>query len=146
MWLPAVVKAEWQRPATTCVYKPGAANTVLSSWWWAVCRSKHVEPLINFGIINSITSCILLVFLLNHPRCTDPWISNLLLYWHYAALCGRRVWTCFQAIIRSSRENTCEIMYTHCVGIQRLVSAIISDKVTTCTVALILWIAKVTGT
>ena len=28
------------------------------------CRSKHVEPSINFGIINSITSCILLVFLL----------------------------------------------------------------------------------
>ena len=26
-----------------------------SSWWWAVCRSKHVEPSINFGIINSIT-------------------------------------------------------------------------------------------
>jgi hypothetical protein len=26
-----------------------------SSWWWAVCRSKHVEPLMNGGIINSIT-------------------------------------------------------------------------------------------
>jgi len=25
----------------------------LSSWWWAVCRSKHVEPLKNFWIINS---------------------------------------------------------------------------------------------
>jgi hypothetical protein len=24
----------------------------LSSWWWAVCRSKHVEHLINIGIIN----------------------------------------------------------------------------------------------
>ena len=44
-----------QRPVTTCVYKPEAANTVWSSWWWAVCRSKHVEPPINFGIINSIT-------------------------------------------------------------------------------------------
>jgi len=31
-----------------------------------VCLSKHVEPSINFGIINSITSCILLVFPLNH--------------------------------------------------------------------------------
>jgi hypothetical protein len=30
-----------------------------------VCRSKHVEPSINFGIINSIASCILLAFLLN---------------------------------------------------------------------------------
>jgi len=50
----------------------------------------------------------------------------------------------FQAIVRSSRRNTCEIMYTHCVGIQRLVSIVISDKVTTCTVHVILWIAKVT--
>jgi len=23
--------------------KPEAAITVLSSWWWAMCRSKHVE-------------------------------------------------------------------------------------------------------
>jgi len=45
----------WQRPVTTWEYKPEAANTVWSSWWWAVCRSKHVEPSINFGIINSIT-------------------------------------------------------------------------------------------
>jgi hypothetical protein len=28
---------------------------VCSCWWWEVCRSKHVELLINFGIINSIT-------------------------------------------------------------------------------------------
>jgi len=45
----------WQQPVTTYVYKPEAANTVCSSWWWAVCRSKHVEPSINYGIINSIT-------------------------------------------------------------------------------------------
>ena len=32
----------------------------------AVCRSKHVQPSVNFGIINSITTCILLVFLLSH--------------------------------------------------------------------------------
>jgi hypothetical protein len=44
-----------QRPVTTWVYKPEAANTVWSSWWWAVCRSKHVELSVNFGIINSIT-------------------------------------------------------------------------------------------
>jgi len=65
MWWPAFVKSEWemdpfptqpwQRPVTTCVYNPEAANTVYSSWWWAVCCSKHVEPSINFGIINSIT-------------------------------------------------------------------------------------------
>ena len=46
----------WQRPVTTWVYKPEAANTVWSSWWWAVSRLKHVEPSINFGIINSITN------------------------------------------------------------------------------------------
>ena len=44
-----------QQPVTTCVYKPEAANTVWSSWWRAVCRSKHVELSINFGITNSIT-------------------------------------------------------------------------------------------
>jgi len=44
-----------KRPVTTWVYIPEAANTVWSCWWWAVCRSKHVEPSINFGIINSIT-------------------------------------------------------------------------------------------
>jgi len=30
-------------------------NTVWSSWWWVVFRSKHVGPSVNFGIINSIT-------------------------------------------------------------------------------------------
>jgi len=44
-----------QRPVTKCIHKPEAANTVCSSWWRAVCRSKHAEPSINFGIINSIT-------------------------------------------------------------------------------------------
>jgi hypothetical protein len=44
-----------QRQVTTCVYKPEAANIVWSSWWWAVCRSKHVEPSINFEMTNSIT-------------------------------------------------------------------------------------------
>jgi len=37
------------------VYKSEAAYIVWSSWWWAVCCSEHVEPSINFGIINSIT-------------------------------------------------------------------------------------------
>ena len=31
--------------------KPEAAITVLSSWWWAVCRLKHVEQLRNIIII-----------------------------------------------------------------------------------------------
>jgi hypothetical protein len=65
IWWPDVAKAEWeidgfptqswQRPVTTWVYKPEAANTIYSSWWWTVCRSKHVEHSINSGIINSIT-------------------------------------------------------------------------------------------
>ena len=66
-----------QRPVTTWVYKPEAANTVWSSWWWVVCHSKHVESSINFGMINSITR----LHLVGHfywfiLRCTDPWISN----------------------------------------------------------------------
>jgi hypothetical protein len=44
-----------QRSVTIWAYKPEDANRVYSSWWWAVCCSKHVEPSINFGIINSIT-------------------------------------------------------------------------------------------
>jgi hypothetical protein len=35
--------------------KPEAVITVLSSWWWAVCRPKHVEHLRNTGIINFTT-------------------------------------------------------------------------------------------
>jgi hypothetical protein len=51
----------------------------------------------------------------------------------------------FQAIIRSSRKNTYEIMCTRgVVGTQRLVSVVNSDTVTARTVAIILWIAKVT--
>jgi hypothetical protein len=54
-WGLAVTTQPEQRPVTTWVYTPEAANTVWGSWWWAVCRSKHVEPSTNFGIINSIT-------------------------------------------------------------------------------------------
>ena len=54
-WKLGVPTQPGQRPVTTWLYKPEAANTVRSSWWWAVCRSKHVEPSINFWIINSIT-------------------------------------------------------------------------------------------
>jgi hypothetical protein len=50
-----------------------------SSWWWAVCRLKHVEPLINGGIINSITRLHLVgYFSWVILQCTDPWILNLL--------------------------------------------------------------------
>jgi hypothetical protein len=69
-----------QRPVTTCVYKPEAANTVWGSWWWVVCRSKHVEPSINFGIINSITRLHLVgCFYWFMLQCTDPWIVTLIL-------------------------------------------------------------------
>ena len=42
----------WQCPATTHpttfhVCKPEAASADLDSWWWAVCRPKHVELHIN---------------------------------------------------------------------------------------------------
>ena len=30
-------------------------SQVKSSWWWAVCRSKHLELSMNGGIINSVT-------------------------------------------------------------------------------------------
>jgi hypothetical protein len=35
----------------------------LSSWWWALCCSKHVEHLINIGIINSSTRLYLVGYL-----------------------------------------------------------------------------------
>jgi hypothetical protein len=34
-----------QQPSTN--EKPEAASAVLGSWWWAVCRPKHVELHIN---------------------------------------------------------------------------------------------------
>ena len=68
-----------QRPVTKWVYKPEAANTIWSSWWWAVCRSKHVQPSINFGIINSVTRLHLVgYFYWFILRCTDPWILNFI--------------------------------------------------------------------
>jgi len=48
-----------------------------------VCRSKYVEPSINFGIVSSITSCILLVFLLNHLCYLSVFLRELLSKWLY---------------------------------------------------------------
>jgi hypothetical protein len=64
MWWPAVVQAvqPGQRPVTTWVYKPEAANADWRSWWQVVWRSKHVEPWINSGIMNSITRLHLVGF------------------------------------------------------------------------------------
>jgi len=36
-----VYKLHVQQPST--YEKPKAASAVLGSWWWAVCRPKHVE-------------------------------------------------------------------------------------------------------
>ena len=88
---PAVAKAEWalqcplslsQRPVTVWAYNPEAVNTVWSSWWWAVCRSKHVEPLKNFGIINFITKLHLVVI---STECIFKSYRNssLCLHWIY---------------------------------------------------------------
>jgi hypothetical protein len=56
---------------------PNCICSLWSSWWWAVCRLKHVEPSIYFGIINSFTRLHLVGyfnwFIL---RRTDPWILN----------------------------------------------------------------------
>jgi hypothetical protein len=59
---------------------------VWSSWWWALCHSKHVEPSINFGVINFITSLHLVgYFYCFILRCTDPWIlkvvNNIWTHW-----------------------------------------------------------------
>jgi len=71
IWWPAVAKAEW-------AFKPEAANTVYSSWWWAVCCSKHVEPSIKFGIINSITKLHLVgYFYWVRTRCDTLFINYL---------------------------------------------------------------------
>ena len=68
----------WQRPVTTYLCKPEAANTVWSFWWWAVCRSNYVEFSINVGIINSITRLHLVAYFYWFMlRCMDPWIPNL---------------------------------------------------------------------
>jgi len=65
--------------------------------WWAVCRSKHVELSINFGIINSITRLHLVgyfywfimirlfIFLLNFEKCvlnsnTPAYVVNCIFY------------------------------------------------------------------
>jgi len=46
MWLlDAVQQPQVQQPFTYA--KPEAASAVLGSWWWAVCRPKHVELHIN---------------------------------------------------------------------------------------------------
>jgi hypothetical protein len=61
-WAHTAVMAEWASPLShdSCRQPQTYANQrlqlkFLSSWWWVVCRSKHVEQLRNIGIINSTT-------------------------------------------------------------------------------------------
>jgi len=49
-----------QQPST--YEKPEAANAVLGSWWWAVCRLKHVELHIIWNYKILIHCCILFDF------------------------------------------------------------------------------------
>jgi hypothetical protein len=51
-WTLSGTVCAWQRPPTnvqrpSTYEKPEAASAVLGSWWWAVCRPKHVELHIN---------------------------------------------------------------------------------------------------
>jgi len=64
LWLPVAAMARpSQRLATINVCKTRGWNyNFLSSWWWAVCRPKHVEQLRNIGIINSTTQSHLIGF------------------------------------------------------------------------------------
>ena len=82
----AVPTQPWQRPVTIWAYKPEAANTVYSSWWWAVCRSKHVEPLKNLGMINSIKN-------LHLVGISTEWVRSFIVYFWLSWLWTRH-WAC----------------------------------------------------
>ena len=45
VWLLLQQQPHVQQPSTYA--KPEAASAVLGSWWWAVCRPKHVELHVN---------------------------------------------------------------------------------------------------
>jgi hypothetical protein len=38
--------------------KPEAASAVLSSWWWAVCRPRHVELHINMNRFGTLVHLV----------------------------------------------------------------------------------------
>jgi len=96
-----------QRPVTTWVYNPEAAYTVWSSWW-ELCGSKHVEPSIKFGIINSITR-------LHLVRC---------FYWLMFKYCGR-VFICVQCFIPGLRFH---FMGVVCEDKQRSFFKVLSEE------------------
>ena len=79
VWVRIVPTQTWLRPATTCVCKPEASNTVraLDDERYAA----HVEPSMNGGIINSVTRLHLVVYFYRVIlQCTDPWISNGIIF------------------------------------------------------------------
>jgi len=78
----------WQRPVTKCVFKSEAANTVYSSWWWAVFRSKHVEPSKNFGIINSIIGLHLVGYFYWSKSRSEVECADWSLQWYNSASKG----------------------------------------------------------
>jgi hypothetical protein len=49
LWLPAVAGNHKH------ISNQRLQSQSLSSWWWEVCPSKHVEQLTNIGVINSTT-------------------------------------------------------------------------------------------
>ena len=66
----------FQQPST--YEKPEAASAVLGSWWWAVCRPKHVELRINWNNKSLIYCFILLDFSLWIVLwSTNSWTSSL---------------------------------------------------------------------
>ena len=77
MWWPAVVKSEWEFPLRLDYGRSQHAYVnqrlqIQSSWWWAVCPSKHVEPSINGGIINSNTRLHLVGYFYGVTCCNYP--------------------------------------------------------------------------
>jgi hypothetical protein len=106
----AVPTQPGQWPVTTWVYKPEAANTVWSSWWWVLCRSKHVEPSTNFGIINSITrlhlvSCF--YWFMKYYYLGDIFLNNFV-----------RGSTAPLGVDRPIAEVYISYVYTHVVGLR----------------------------
>jgi len=78
LWLPVAVMVEpWQLPATTNVCEIQRLQLqLLSSWWWAVCRWRHVEQLRNTGIINSTTRSHLVCYFYTIYKNVSP-----IFYW-----------------------------------------------------------------
>jgi hypothetical protein len=91
LWLPAANSC--QQPQT--YVKPEAEITVLSSWWWAMCHSKHVEQLRSTGIINCTTRshlvgyfytiCVTMHGFMNIRRWNCGWRKSNNLNWNVAS-------------------------------------------------------------